>query len=146
MATILQIFAVLLVANFARSEPLVKSSLGTFTGISETFNDAQVESFRGIPYAKPPVGELRFDYPQAFGPVGELKATEFSAACIQTQVFPQPPTTESEDCLYLNVFRKAGTQQDSKKAVSSRFGKAITNLDSADSSLRWISLPMLFFR
>lgn len=114
---------VLFIAGCASGEPLVKSSLGTFSGRSETFGGVQIESFLGIPYAKPPVGELRFTHPKAFGSVGDLNASQFSAACIQTKILPMQPMPESEDCLYLNIFRKAGTQQDSKKAVSLRHGR-----------------------
>nr|AKJ87252.1 hypothetical protein [uncultured organism] len=66
--------------------------------------------FRGIPFAAPPVGDLRWRPPQAVAPwSGTRDATQFSAAC------PQPPTFAamgmqlpelSEDCLYLNVWTK----------------------------------------
>uniref|UniRef100_A0A0K8VMT6 carboxylesterase n=2 Tax=Bactrocera latifrons TaxID=174628 RepID=A0A0K8VMT6_BACLA len=63
-------------------------------------------SFEGIPYAKPPVGELRFRAPQPFG--------NWSDVLDATQSPPKPvqknqKTGEiegSEDCLYLNVFTK----------------------------------------
>jgi para-nitrobenzyl esterase len=59
--------------------------------------------FRGIPYASPPVGELRWRAPRPVGPWDELRqAVEFGAAC------PQPvygaEFVVSEDCLYLNVW------------------------------------------
>ena len=60
--------------------------------------------FRGLPYAAPPVGDLRWRPPQpAAGWPGVLDATRFAPSC------PQPPNPAltgpaSEDCLYLNVY------------------------------------------
>lgn len=59
--------------------------------------------FRGIPYAKPPLGKLRFMRPQEHFLEGDVDATTFSAPCVQ----PLPGTDQaigSEDCLKLNIF------------------------------------------
>ncbi|MFC0205765.1 carboxylesterase/lipase family protein [Novosphingobium soli] len=75
----------------------------------------QVEVFRGIPYAAPPVGELRWRAPQ-LAPAwkGARPALAFGADCMQdTKTNPLPPghaVPASEDCLYLNVWRPAGTK------------------------------------
>ena len=62
-------------------------------------------AFLGIPYAAPPVGELRWKPPQ---PVGTWKrprmATQFGAACPQRPANWFPDIGWSEDCLYLNVW------------------------------------------
>jgi len=62
-------------------------------------------AFLGIPYAAPPVGELRWKPPQ---PVGRWKrprmATQFGAACPQHPANWFPYIGWSEDCLYLNVW------------------------------------------
>lgn len=63
--------------------------------------------FRGVPYAKPPVGDLRWRDPQpAETWSGERPATEFALACTQVGVsMPgEPPTPSGEDCLYVNVW------------------------------------------
>jgi para-nitrobenzyl esterase len=78
-----------------------------------------VRLFRGIPYAAPPVGKLRWQPPQPVLPwQGVLAADRFSSACIQ------PPrdqnnigwrdgmTPVSEDCLYINVWTPAKSAQD----------------------------------
>jgi para-nitrobenzyl esterase len=61
--------------------------------------------FRGIPYAAPPVGDLRWREP---APVrhwaGVREATAFSAQCAQAQISIPPTLASSEDCLYLNVW------------------------------------------
>lgn len=62
-------------------------------------------SFRGIPFAKPPIGELRFKAPvpvEAWRP-NTIDAFEYSKACSQKLNFISD-TAYSEDCLYLNVF------------------------------------------
>jgi para-nitrobenzyl esterase len=63
----------------------------------------EVASFKGIPYAAPPVGPLRWRAPRP-APAwdGERAATAFGPACIQADDVPQ-----SEDCLSLNVWRPA---------------------------------------
>jgi para-nitrobenzyl esterase len=101
-----------------RSGPEVKVSGGIVQGAAAPQGGAV---FKGIPYAQPPVGRLRWREPQAVIPwKGVRDATRFSAACIQnpfgTDNFLVPlaklygngyaPRTVamSEDCLYLNVW------------------------------------------
>jgi para-nitrobenzyl esterase len=65
--------------------------------------------YRAIPFAAPPVGDLRWRPPQ---PVvaweGVKRATEFGPACMQPG--PVPPVGMSEDCLHLNVWTPARSQ------------------------------------
>jgi para-nitrobenzyl esterase len=78
--------------------------------------------FKGIPYAAPPVGDLRWRAPQP--PLkwqGVRKAGEFCPACMQVQTGARNPWTEeflshdslSEDCLFLNIWTpaKSGTDR-----------------------------------
>nr|WP_041474515.1 carboxylesterase/lipase family protein [Erwinia sp. Ejp617] len=66
--------------------------------------------FKGIPYAAPPVGELRWKAPQPVKPWGgEKDASEWGAACWQNRndclaMGGGDPGELSEDCLYLNVW------------------------------------------
>jgi para-nitrobenzyl esterase len=70
--------------------------------------DGEVRTFKGIPYAAPPVGPLRWKPPQPATPwSGVRKATEYGARCIQTHVYDDmifPDPGPSEDCLYLNLW------------------------------------------
>uniref|UniRef100_A0A673G072 Thyroglobulin n=1 Tax=Sinocyclocheilus rhinocerous TaxID=307959 RepID=A0A673G072_9TELE len=80
---------------------------GTLLGESEvkpiTGSDSKrVTYFLGVPYARPPIGELRFSPPQPADWTSTWNATFSRFICLQ----PGDPTdsTSSEDCLYLNVF------------------------------------------
>src|SRR3954453_1613662 len=88
----------------------VETAGGLVTGARED----DVVVFRGIPFAQPPVGRLRFRPPEPAEPwTGELDATSFGPIAVQSpspleNLFGgrQPPT--DEDCLRLNVWAPAG--------------------------------------
>ncbi|WP_374469617.1 carboxylesterase/lipase family protein [Phenylobacterium sp.] len=99
--------AVLAIASTASAEPVrLKTDSGTLVGVSK----GGVNSFKGFPYAKPPVGELRWRPPQRVTWNGERQAMEFALPC------PQPTPADGrlngggvsgpthEDCLYMNVW------------------------------------------
>jgi para-nitrobenzyl esterase len=79
-----------------------------------------VESFKGIPYAAPPTGALRWRAPQPAAPwKGVRQASGFGNVCMSTQNDPDdfagsPP--QSEDCLTLNVWRPQGSPLQGKAA------------------------------
>jgi para-nitrobenzyl esterase len=86
------------------SDPLhVKLDDGELQGMA--VND-EVRAFLGIPYAKPPLGALRWKAPQKNDSwSGVREAKEFSGRCAQPpSMVPSAPRTENEDCLYLNVW------------------------------------------
>ncbi|MBY8824362.1 carboxylesterase/lipase family protein [Sphingomonas colocasiae] len=66
--------------------------------------------FKGIPYARPPVGDLRWKPPAALPAwQGVRKAQGFGAACIQPRpragsIYANPPAKIDEDCLTLNIW------------------------------------------
>ena len=82
---------------------------------------AKTYQFRRIPYAQPPVGDLRFAKPRPCGKwKGTLDATVFGAACMQLvnhNDYLLPSTDVSEDCLFLNVYVPNGIDQKKNKSV-----------------------------
>jgi len=74
-----------------------------------------VEAFKGIPFAAPPVGKLRWRAPQpAASWPGTRDATHFAPNCMQIApawIAAGPDTRYAEDCLYLNVWKPAGKPQ-----------------------------------
>jgi len=98
----------------ARSQPAsarVRVDTGELQGVIAD----GVEIFKGIPYAAPPVGDLRWRPTQrAASWTGVRQAAEFGAECMQGRFGPPPAPgappapAPSEDCLFLNVWRPAG--------------------------------------
>ena len=82
------------------SDPTV---VRTETGAVQGVTKAGVIGWKGIPFAAPPVGKLRWRVPQpAMAWTGIRDASQFGPACMQTDDIPK-----SEDCLTLNVWRPA---------------------------------------
>ena len=86
--------------------------------------DDGVVSYKGIPFAAPPVGDLRWRPPQPVAPwTGVRQAAEFGADCMQGRFGPPPAPgapaarVPSEDCLYLNVWRPASAAPGAKLPV-----------------------------
>lgn len=82
---------------------VVQTAEGPVRGVVST--DAR--GFMGIPFAAPPVGNLRWAPPAAVTPWSQpYDATKWSAGCPQDCDLPPGtcPPTQSEDCLYLNVY------------------------------------------
>ncbi|MGJ5817538.1 carboxylesterase/lipase family protein [Paludibaculum fermentans] len=86
--------------------------------------DDGVASFKGVPFAAPPVGDLRWRPPQPLQPwKGARPAAEFGADCMQGRFGPPPAPgapaarVPSEDCLYLNVWRPANAAPGAKLPV-----------------------------
>jgi para-nitrobenzyl esterase len=97
----------------------VKVQSGVLEGT--TSEDASVRIFKGVPFAAPPVGDLRWKAPQ---PVphwkGVRKADDWGPRCIQGLVFAdiiQREKTQGEDCLYLNIWAPAKSAKNSKKKL-----------------------------
>jgi para-nitrobenzyl esterase len=95
---------------------LVKTDAGYVSGTVLGDPGNPVYVFRGIPYAAPPVGDLRWKPPQPVKKwTGIRECTAFSAAAPQQIRLSSPEFTlpEGEDCLYVNVYtpaKKTGDQ------------------------------------
>ena len=78
---------------------------GWVTGIWHDGEEGGARAFLGIPYAKPPLGELRFQPPEpAARWRGERQATEFGPSCMQNPGALSATGELSEDCLTVNVY------------------------------------------
>lgn len=71
-----------------------------------TMASESVQVFKGIPYASPPVGQLRWRPPVPSQPwPGVLEVVEFGPDCPQQMDVGSRAPRQSEDCLYLNIWR-----------------------------------------
>uniref|UniRef100_A0A914DYZ5 Carboxylesterase type B domain-containing protein n=1 Tax=Acrobeloides nanus TaxID=290746 RepID=A0A914DYZ5_9BILA len=99
-------------SSFSQSD-VIQTKNGLIQGKSFTFDDdKEVAAYLGIPYGKPPIGELRFQKPEPAEPWDGIKeCTKFGPSCpydddffVDKVLYEGPKITKNEDCLYLNVF------------------------------------------
>jgi para-nitrobenzyl esterase len=114
----------LLAANEVRTES------GLVQGIPGV--NPQITVYKGIPYAEPPVGDLRWRAPKPAAKWdGVRKADHFSATCMQTNYAAGSPYFHadepvSEDCLYLNVWTAAKSPSEHRPVMVWIHGGALT--------------------
>ncbi len=93
------------------AEVRVKTDKGTVEGSISA--DSKIRIFKGIPFAAPPVGAMRWKAPQpAPSWTGVRKALEFGPRCMQARIYSDMVFRDegpSEDCLYLNVWTPASS-------------------------------------
>ena len=98
--------------------PIVVTPSGALEGVTT----GSGQEWRGIPYAAPPIGALRFRPPAPAGSwSGVRNATSFGSPCLQPDEFAPDgsvaSTLGSEDCLFLNVFAPLGAAASSRLPV-----------------------------
>jgi para-nitrobenzyl esterase len=97
------------------SMPLLAAPIKTKTasGVLIGESDGALNVFKGVPFALPPVGDLRWAPPRPIKWTGERSATEFASPCLQITNTDGRPNgggvsgPSSEDCLYLNIWAPA---------------------------------------
>lgn len=115
---ILTILLMNVVAAASSAQTLPPTIRPTLAGWVQGTQQGNVVSFKGIPYAQPPVGDLRWKAPLPPTPwTGLRPAMSFGAKCIQPTFNPDTgdvtgtDPSASEDCLMLNVWEPAGAAQ-----------------------------------
>ena len=128
--TLLLVIPVLFFSFIVRTGPptsltIAKTEAGTVSGVRNSTDD--VTAFKGIPFAAPPVGDLRWKAPEpAKHWDGIRKCDSFGPSPMQAKPVPMmvytsefliPEKPISEDCLYLNVWTNARKKTDKKPVL-----------------------------
>ena len=152
----------------AQSSVTVQTDRGPVVG-----RQADVNTFLGLPYAAPPVGNLRWKPPQPVVPWTVARgATQFGGECLQSvlALFALPGETPGavkgqEDCLYLNVYTPATAGPQSRlpvmvwihggaytagssngydgRELARKDGVVVVTLNYRLGALGWLALPAL---
>jgi para-nitrobenzyl esterase len=106
----------------------VRTDSGLVAGVADASNE--VVSFKGIPFAAPPLGDLRWRPPQPPANWEGVKmADHFNPVCMQATRGPAAAAgpAPSEDCLYLNVWTAAKSPSERRPVIVWTYGGAFTS-------------------
>ena len=110
--TLITLALALVTAAADAQGPQAKTSCGVLEGTYES----GIKVFRGVPFAQPPVGELRWKAPQPVKPwTGVRAAKHFGPNPMQQNLFGDMnfgTPENSEDCLYLNIWTPSKTMDE----------------------------------
>jgi para-nitrobenzyl esterase len=126
MKRVILVSSVLLLIAACAPEVNTDSTVKIDSGLISGTVDGEVRVFRGIPFAAPPVGDLRWRPPQPVEPwQGVRDCKEFGFSCVYVPYPPDSlwtgpewddPAEQNEDCLYLNIWTTADSA-DEKRPV-----------------------------
>ena len=115
VSVVLYFFAtVLSVAKSQSTNPIVSTEYGKIEGFRHTTPSGfETEVFLGVPYAAPPIGDLRFEKPIPPTPwTITRQAKSYGAPCVTAPKYS--PATASEDCLFMNIIKPTAPSSDPK--------------------------------
>lgn len=117
----------------AQTNPRVKTSNGVLEGITES---SGVRSYKGVPYAQPPVGSLRWTAPQPpENWEGVRKADHFGPQAMQLPLFSDMvfrSAGKNEDCLYLNIWAPAKSAKERLPVLVYFYGGGFVGGDGSE--------------
>lgn len=120
-------------AQSGASTTKVRVASGELEGVIEV---SGIRSFKGIPFAQPPVGNLRFREPQPAQPwKGVRKANAFGPRAMQLPIFSDMNFRSngmSEDCLYLNVWTPAKSSGENLPVLVYFYGGGFVGGDGSE--------------
>jgi para-nitrobenzyl esterase len=118
---------------FAAIQDPVQVDGGQIAGIAGS--DPKVRIYKGIPYAAPPIGDLRWRAPKPVSAWQRVRKTDrFGPSCVQKIVEERKPwtyefmthTAVSEDCLYLNIWTAAANPADKRPVLVWIYGGGLS--------------------
>jgi para-nitrobenzyl esterase len=122
---------------------VVKIKAGAVRGTTVTENgNVTAFIYRAIPYAAPPVGDLRWKAPQPVAAwEGERDATQWPNRCPQGASSMGTGAQISEDCLYLNVVTAAKSADEKRPVIVFYHGGGLTSGTSSSTTYNHPTLP-----
>ena len=128
--------AVLSTFSFALAQsPKTRTDSGAISGVRE----GGLSVYKGVPFAAPPISELRWRPPAPVASwTGTRKADAFAPACMQAgaSMPGETPPTVSEDCLYLNIWTPSNSARGHLPVIVWIYGGGYIN-GSASMPLYW---------
>jgi para-nitrobenzyl esterase len=124
----------------------IKTENGYISGLVLGEAGKEVHVYRGIPYAAPPIGDLRWKPPQPVTPwSGTRQCTEFKPIAPQANLGELPPFPQilpsSEDCLYLNILTPAKKTTDKLPVMVWMHGGGYQLGNASDPLVNALRLP-----
>ncbi|XP_060066603.1 fatty acyl-CoA hydrolase precursor, medium chain-like [Ylistrum balloti] len=118
------LFSIFITFTSCQTFPIVNTPSGPIKGVVVPAQGTDIVQFRNIPFAKPPVGNLRFEKPVPVDPWSDiLDGTVFGPSCMQdkslfAELWEKAENAEvNEDCLQLNIYVPGEVTTTVKKPV-----------------------------
>lgn len=133
-----QLISMMCFCMMAHGQLFAETQVNIFSGslVGTSADSNKVVSFKGIPFAAPPVDELRWKAPQPVAPWQETRqATEFGPQCMQNLIYDDMKFRSSgmsEDCLYLNVWAPSKMQNQKRPVLLYFYGGGFVAGDGSE--------------